>query len=47
MKVKIKLQAKFLSVNNEHLIRPVNNIMTNINTGDDDDIDKNEKYSKI
>ena len=47
MKVKIKLQAKFLSVNNESLIRPVNKIMTDVNTGDDNDIDKNEKYDKI
>ena len=47
MKLEIKLQTKFLSVNNESLIRPVNKIMTDVNTGDDNDIDKNEKYGKI
>ena len=47
MKLEIELQTKFLSVNNESLIRPVNKIMTDVNTGDDNDIDKNEKYSKI
>ena len=46
MKLKIKLKTKFLSVNNDHLIQLVNKIMTYTNTGDDDDIDKNEKYSK-
>ena len=39
--------TKEIPVNNEHLIRPINKIMTNVNTGDDDNIDKNEKYSKI
>ena len=37
-----------IPVNNEHLIRPVNKMITNTITGDDnDDIDKNEKYSKM